>query len=363
MAIMDPSGFFQAKTNHKAATHRLGKSAILRSNSTGGLLIGDSGTQFMPGCFKVQAQSVPNMTVKIGRGLGLIPGREANTQGMYVMANDAEIASLAIGASHATLERVDTVVVYASDAQYSGSDNKIDYEVIVGTNATVGTAVPANPALTRPNFTTLAWVTVSPGVTSIVQNKIQDARIFYAMQGGVRNIRAFQSAETGIDYGDLRYWNGRIEGWNAEATTGWRPVGVDNVQRVTGGWVSYAVKTVNTTLQTISIPDPGYPYFIEGELSANIFNVTTSPFTHWDLLARLDTTGGTILGSCNIETDRATRVKTEWMRSGPYTGAHSIVARLEKVTGSDVNFFSDAIAHLRIVPQPPAANAGTMINV
>lgn len=362
MAIMDPSAFFQAKTNHKAATHRLAMSALIRSHSTGGLLIGDSGAQFMPGALKVQAQAVPNMTVRIGRGLGLIPGREANTQGMYVIANDAEISSVPIDAAHATLERTDSVVFYAVDAQYSGAVNEINYEVIKGTNAAVGTSVPVNPLLTRPNSTTLAWIVVSPGVTSIVQNKIFDARIFYVMQGGVRNIRNHQSAELGIDYGDLRYWNGRIEGWNAEATTGWRPVGVDNVQRVTGGW-SYGVKTVDTTLQTIAIPDPGYPYFIEGELSANIFNVTISPFTRWDLMARLDTTGGTLLGSCNIETDRATRVKTEWLRSGPYTGTHSIVARLEKTTGSDVNFFSDAIAHLRIVPQPPAANAGVMINV
>lgn len=361
MAIMVPSGFFQNRTDHHALTHRLAMSALMRNDATTGTLSSNDGVQFRPSSLKVLAQSSPNMSVRLSRGLAIVKGTEANTQGVYVMANDAEITPIAIGASHATLQRIDLIYGYANDAVYSTAFNKLDYGLIVGTNAAVGSATP-NFGLLPPNAIQLGQVIVDPGVTSITQSKILDARTFYVMQGGVRNTRQFEAANAGIDYGDLRYWNGHIEGWNAEATTGWRPLGVDNVLTGTGGF-SYLTNQASTfTVNTINIPDPGYPYYIEGEISAIANNVATGG--GWSFVARLDTTSGTVLGDAFIGTTDNHRQRTSWMRSTVLTGAHSLVCRMERLFGSsNANFNSDGRYHVRVVPQPPAANGGVMINV
>jgi hypothetical protein len=277
------------------------------------------------------------------------------------MANDAEITPITIGASHATLQRVDLVYGYVNDAVYSTALNKLDYGVVVGTNAAVGSATP-NFAGLPSNAVQLGHVYVDPGVTSITQNKILDPRVLYSMQGGVRNIRSFEFANAGIDYGDLRYWNGHVEGWNAEATTGWRPVGVDNVLSGTGGFSYLTNQAASFTVNTISIPDPSYPYYIEGEFSGIANNAASGG--GWSVVARLDTTSGTILGDAFVGTTDNHRQRTSWWRSSVQTGAHSIVCRMEKQFGAaNGNFNSDGRYHVRIVPQPPVANAGNLINV
>jgi len=270
MAIMTPSAFFQNRTDHKAVTHRLATAALLRNASAPTYMGGNGGVAFAPSNLKVLAQASPNMSVRITQGLGILRGREAVSQGNYVAANDAEISPVAIGASHATLERIDAIYIYANDAVYSGALNKIDYGVAVGVNAAVGTAVVNSGALPT-NVEVIGWVLVSPGVTSIVQGKITDVRFLYTAQGGVHVARSFESSTAGIDYGDLRYWNGMVQGWNAEATTGWRPIAaapVDNVQY--GGTFTYGTYSVNGTMATVNIADPGYPYYLEGEASLNM---------------------------------------------------------------------------------------------
>lgn len=359
MAIMGPSAFFQNLTNHSAVTHRLALSALMQSRFNTGTLKPDGGVRFQPASFKVLAQSSPNMTVRISRGLAAVAGGEANTQGVYIVANDAEISPITIGAAHATLQRVDIIYLTAKDVIYSGALNEVNHGIIVGTNASVGSAVPNVGALPA-SVEELAYVTVDPGVTSITQAKITDRRRILRGPGGIAITRAFQQAEWGVDYGDVRYWNGRLEGWNAEATTGWRPLGVDNVQYVTTGF-TYGSQTASMTSNVISVPDPGYPYYLEGEFSAHTFpNVAA---TRWDLVVRLDGAAGTILAN-GVETNTAgSRQRTPWFRSAALTGAHSIYCRFEKQFGGDGTINSEGVVYLRVVPQPPAVNNGALITL
>jgi hypothetical protein len=357
MAILVPSAFFQNRTDHSAVTHRLMVSSLMPSRFNTGTLKPDGGVRTQPASFKVLAQSTPDMTVKISRGLGIIGGGEANTQGAYVISNDADISPITIGASHATLQRVDIIYITAKDAIYSGALNEVNHGIIVGVNNTVGSAVPNTGALPA-SVEELAYVTVDPGVTSITQAKITDRRRFLRGPGGIALTRSFQQVEWGVDYGDVRYWNGRLEGWNAEATTGWRPLGVDNVQYVTTGF-TYGSQTASMTSNIISVPDPGYPYYLEGEFSAHTFpNVAA---TRWDLVVRLDSAAGTVLAN-GIETNAAgARQRTPWFRTAALTGAHSIYCRFEKLFGGDGTINSEGVVYLRVVPQPPAANNGNLI--
>jgi hypothetical protein len=360
MAILTPSGLYQNRTDHHAVTHRLRTTSLLRSDSTSARLFSPGGIHFRPSNLKVLAQASPNMTTRITRGMGLITGVEANVQGTYEVYNDAEFTPITHAASHATLERVDIVYMAVDDSFYSTANNAPNFGVVQGANAAVGTAV-ANLAGMPVNSEGLAQVLISPGVTSIVQAKIFDSRRPYCAQGGIKPIRSFESGAAGLDYGDMRYWNGRIEGWNAEATTGWRPVSaapVDNVQY--GGTFTYGTYTVAGTMATIAIADPGYPYYIEGEAS---LNMSVDNATRWDCVARLDTAGGTYLGHGICTFTVASRIKTNWFRSAVLTGAHSVLFRMEKGFGTNGAANSEGIMYLRVVPQPPAANAGVWINV
>jgi len=358
---MVPGGFFQGRTDHHANTHRLAYTSLLKPDSftPAASLAGGGGVRFAANSFKVLAQTTPNMSVRMTRGLGSIPGLEANTQGNYVIANDAEINPIAIGASHITLERIDLIYIYTNDAQYSGALNKDDFGLIVGTNAAVGSAVPNFGALPT-NVAAMAQVLVSPGVTSIVQAKITDLRSFYTCQGGVAIARPFNISSAGIDYGDLRYYNGRIESWNADPTTGWRPVGVDN-QVYNSSGITYGLYTSSSVVGTISIPDPGYPYFIEGMFSANCNSDNTT--TRWDIVLTLDTSGGAFLANGICAIPYVNRTSTYWFRSAVQTGAHSVVVNFNRVTGINAAVNGEAVYYFKIVPQAPAANNGLMVNV
>lgn len=363
MVVMDPGAFFQNKTNHKAVTHRLAQSALMPGDDAA-LMGGVGGMQFRPLSWKVLPQASPNMSVRLSRGLGLVRGAESASQGTYTVANDAEIASVAINASHATLARIDMIGIKASDAIYSGALNQNDYFYVPGIPATPGTEGTNNGALPT-NFELLALILVGPGVSSITTSNILDWRRFYVAQGGVKPIRNHESGSPGIDYGHLRYWNGRIEGWNAEATTGWRPLGVDNVQYTTTGFTYLLNQAASFTVLTVNIPDPGYPYFIEGEMCAHCLNNAGS--TRWDMVGRLDTAGGTVMttgGMCVGANGESIAVQTNRFRHPTaLTGAHSVVCRYEKVFGGNSSFNSEAAVYIRVVPQPPAANAGVLINV
>lgn len=128
----------------------------------------------------VQAQSTPNMSVKVNPGSIIVQGAISSTQGAYTWTLDT-LTTLTISAAHATLARVDLVAVRIRDANVDTSGQR-DGAVVVITG-TAGGGVPSLP--TDATYLTLAQVAVAAAVTSIVNGNITNIRTFTAALGGV----------------------------------------------------------------------------------------------------------------------------------------------------------------------------------
>lgn len=217
MAIVNPPGWIQALSTHTAAQMR----TYLGLLQAGGYpdntsLRARGGVHPTIGSHLVVSQAgSPNMTVIVANGAASIPGTESSMQGTYFAVNDASIA-LSIAAAHATLPRIDIVVMNIRDAQYSGANNDAQLQVITGTPASSPVA-PTAPA----NSITLAEVAVAALATSIVTANITDTRKYMAALGGVMNAatEAARPTTSEIQEGQL-VWsmnNDKLWAWDGSA--------------------------------------------------------------------------------------------------------------------------------------------------
>jgi len=233
MAIQNPPGWLQnAGSTHTAAqlrTYLAGLQAGIYSAGTnlrsrGGVHPG-LGTELV-----VTQAGSPNMTVLVEAGVCSIPGTESSSQGNYFAWNDAQV-TLSITAAHATLNRIDLVVINVRDQVYSGSSNDVQLQVITGTPASSPVA-PTPPA----NSIILAQVAVAAAVTSIVNANITDTRFYIAAVGGMMNIRNIGAIPTSaemnegqllwaMDTDTIYAWDGAAaqQVFPAPAWTSWSP--------------------------------------------------------------------------------------------------------------------------------------------
>lgn len=125
-----------------------------------------------------------NMSVDIAASTGengvaaLVQGDSLSGQGLYVIPPHSAVINEVIGAAHATLPRVDRVILEVLDNQHdSGGSNLVRTRVVAGTatagatldNLTGAAAVPSNALL-------LADVLVAAADTAIGNTEIRDRR-------------------------------------------------------------------------------------------------------------------------------------------------------------------------------------------
>lgn len=192
MAIVLPPGWIQALNTHTAAQLRMYMASLQAGTfSTATTLRARGGVHpgFGQELVTTQAGS-PNMTVLVEAGACSVPGSESASQGNYFVINDAQV-TLSIAAAHATLARIDIVVVNVRDAQYSGVNNDAQLQVITGTPA----GSPVAPAAPN-NSITISQIAVGAAVTSIVNANITDTRDYAAALGGLINTRNIAAAPT-----------------------------------------------------------------------------------------------------------------------------------------------------------------------
>ena len=130
--------------------------------------------------FKVEAQSSPDMTVKVNMGMALIPtsdGKMAYPARIYSAVYDVTIASNGSGNP-----RIDAIVAYVDVAvsPNSGIDNVLKVVRVAGTPSASPTApsdsdIQSSVGGANP-FIRLANVTVASGATSITSGNIEDTR-------------------------------------------------------------------------------------------------------------------------------------------------------------------------------------------
>lgn len=129
-----------------------------------------------------------NMSVDVAAGSVVWNGSVVAAQGFYYAFNDATV-NVAITASNPSNPRIDSIIVKARDAFYSGTDNDGQILAIAGTPA--GSPSPPDlVALGHTNYIILANVTVGAGVTSIVNANIATQAVQAVARGGIQVVNA-----------------------------------------------------------------------------------------------------------------------------------------------------------------------------
>ena len=119
----------------------------------------------------VTPNSPVGMSVIIAGGWAAIVGTTQTNMGTYVAYNDAPTV-VAITTANPTNPRIDLVCATVQDAYYTGAQNNVIFQVVVGTPASSPVA-PALPA----NSIALAEVDVAAGALSITSGDITDLRV------------------------------------------------------------------------------------------------------------------------------------------------------------------------------------------
>ena len=181
MALQTVGWLQNAGAVHTAAQFRMYHAMLMAGNAGGsGGLRARGGVHSTFGAeLAVTQTGSPSMGVLVDTGMASVPGSENATQGNYYAVNDAQV-TLSVTAAHASLARIDIVVINVRDAFYSGVNNDIQLQVIAGTPA----SSPVAPSAPN-NAITLAQIAVGAGVTSITNANITDVRFFLASAGGV----------------------------------------------------------------------------------------------------------------------------------------------------------------------------------
>lgn len=131
------------------------------------------------GQFLVAAQQVPNMTILVNSGVAAIWGTVAANTGVYIGVNDAPVTKT-IAPAHATLPRIDIVVLQILDSTLSGVVDDFQINVITGAanSAPVASAIPVSSLK-------LGEVRVNAAVSSITNAVITYSPKFTVTTGGV----------------------------------------------------------------------------------------------------------------------------------------------------------------------------------
>jgi hypothetical protein len=181
----------------------------------------------------VQAQSSPNMTVKVNTGSMIVQGAISGTQGAYTWTLDT-LTNLTISAAHATLARTDLIAVRIRDATVDTSGQR-DAAVIVITG-TAGGGTPSLP--TDATYVTIAQIAVGAAVTTIVSGNITNVRTFTSALGGcIPCTSTTRPTATAVPAGQLIYETDTRRYHFSDAST-WRLV---------GGQLLYAKRDITTT--------------------------------------------------------------------------------------------------------------------
>lgn len=243
MTVQNPPGFLQnAGDTHTAAQLRMYFTSLQAGMSGGATSLRSRGG-INPGLgqeFAVTQTGSPSMGVLVEPGMCSVPGTESSTQGNYFVVNDAQV-TLSVTAAHATLPRIDIVVVNVRDAFYSGASNDAQLQVVAGTAASSPVA-PSAPA----NSITIAQIAVAAATSSIVNANITDTRFYLAAAGGVINARteAARPSATEINEGQLV--------WTMDGNKLWVHDGSDYSQVFPGGLVKINESILTGTAASVT---------------------------------------------------------------------------------------------------------------
>lgn len=123
----------------------------------------------------IQRGAGANNSVDVRAGGIIVPGTESGVQGYYYAANDAVVNVPMSTAAHATLPRIDTVLVRIRDSFYTTASN--DAEIVYQAGTAASSPVPPNlDSLGYENYWRLADISVPANDNTIITSDITDQR-------------------------------------------------------------------------------------------------------------------------------------------------------------------------------------------
>lgn len=202
----------------------------------------------------------PSMAVRSNLGQSVI---SRSGQGTFV-STLRSTARIDLPASSTTNPRRDLVVAQVLDASIGDADTRTRIWSVTGTPA--GSPVlPSLPTGAIP----LAEVAVAANATQVISANITDLRKAAGIRGAVRLMLPGDShADAGIYPGDARYCrtHQQVEVWKADGLWhGTCPIRLPRPTMVPNGNLGGATAHV---MGTVSVSDPGWPYYITATASA-----------------------------------------------------------------------------------------------
>lgn len=135
----------------------------------------------------------PGMAVDVAVGYGLVQGDAVALQGLYHVVSDTALTGaneLTISAAHATLPRVDSIILDVQDNAYDGSGfNRARVRVLTGTPSAGANRTNRTGAVALPQTALLlADVEVAANATTISNANIQDRRPLALLQHDIGEV-------------------------------------------------------------------------------------------------------------------------------------------------------------------------------
>ncbi|GAA1134906.1 MULTISPECIES: hypothetical protein [Streptomyces violaceusniger group] len=183
------------------------------------------------GGLRLTGTAATGMQAKLSPGQVWVPGTSTGAQGGYPVTVDADTL-LTFADGHASLPRVDAVIVRVYDTDYDGSGKyEAALEVLQGTAASSPTA-PAVPKSAELLYEVAipAGASAAKGITWA--SAITDRRRYTAALGGIVPA-AGGAPHNGAYAGQYRDADGRLERWDGAQ---WTKLIPDTVLRHTADW-------------------------------------------------------------------------------------------------------------------------------
>lgn len=220
----------------------------------------------------IQRGAGANMSVDVRLGSAIVAGTTTGNKGYYHQENDATV-NVPIAAAHATLPRIDQIILTVNDSQFGGASDTPTLTSLAGTATSGATLTNRTNAATLPaNSIRLADVLVGPAVTSITTTNIQDRRQWarganYVTGGFIQ----FHTTTTYPAFGSVAMDVGTSPAFNVELSGGAFEVFLHGLAWTLSGagssmWGIQAIGPNNTTFQIGGTPGLGTqttPYWVD----------------------------------------------------------------------------------------------------
>jgi hypothetical protein len=364
---LDPAWSFQLQDSAKISRYLLGQmfpqgGATPNAKWRSGVIpsVG-TGSNAVPIDLIVTQNTTPNL------GVALFPGGyviDRPSQGPYIGEIEAQInSSSATPITFTTApgtgqSRIDIIAIQVLDSAIGDASLAAQVIVVLGTAAATGSQVPPTLPVTGACIP-LAQVLIGPNATTITSANITDVRKSTSVGRGPRFLLPGDAlSDPGFMYGELRqrllttYPSNGVadvitEYWGFDSA--WH--GTKDLNPGAAAWQNGTSNTTlsnsaYTSLMAVTIPDPGYAYYLACSASAQ-FNQTGSTWTAGsppltNLQITLGSLGGTVVNNNQVPASATFSGSTYQglltpKKTARLTGATTVILSAESVTVLSAN--------------------------